>query len=218
MNRALASLLALVVAAVASLPAAGAPFEEPKHYQTVAGAKAPAADSRIEVIEFFSWTCPHCMRFEPYLHKWLQAKPADVDFVKIPVVPDPPTKTESSFVNQAKAYYALEGMGQLARLSDEFFKAIIDQRQRLNDEPSITTFVSRFGVDAEAFRQAFNSFEVDGKVRRAYQLAKDYQINSWPRMVVDGRYRSGEVESYQQMADLTTFLVEQARRLRKPAG
>jgi thiol:disulfide interchange protein DsbA len=218
MNRALVTLLALTAIAAAPLSATGAPFEEPKHYQTAPGAKAPAADSRIEVMEFFSWTCPHCMRFEPYLHKWLQAKPADVDFVKVPVVTDPPTKTESPFVNQAKAYYALEGMGQLDRLSDEFFKAIIDQRQRLNDEQSITKFVARFGVDAEAFRQAFGSFEVDSKVRRAYQLAKEHQINSWPRIIVDGRYRSGEVETYQQMADLTTFLVDQARRLRKPAS
>jgi thiol:disulfide interchange protein DsbA len=218
MKRALGTLLALIAVAVAPLSATGAQFAEPNHYQTMPSAKAPAPDGRIEVIEFFSWTCPHCMRFEPYLHKWVQNKPADVDFVKVPVVPDPPTKTESSFVNQAKAYYALESMGQVGRLSDEFFKAIVDERQRLSDEQSITKFVARLGVDAEAFRQAFNSFEVDSKLRRAYQLAKEYEINSWPRMVVDGRYRSGEVESYQQMADLTTFLVEQARRLRKPAG
>ena len=130
------------------------------------------------------------MRFEPYLHKWLQAKPADVDFVKVPVVPDPPTKTESAFVNQAKAYYALEGMGQLGRLSDEFFRAMVDERQRMVDEQAITKFVARFGVDAEAFRQAFNSFEVDSKLRRAYQLAKEYQINSWPKMVVAGATRA----------------------------
>lgn len=218
MKRAFATLLALVAIAIAPLPATGARFEEPKHYVSVASAKAPAADARIEVIEFFSWSCPHCMRFEPYLYKWLQAKPADVDFVKVPVVPDPPTKTESAFVNQAKAYYALEGMGQLGRLSDEFFRAMVDERQRMVDEQAITKFVARFGVDSEAFRQAFNSFEVDSKLRRAYQLAKEYQINSWPKMVVDGRYKSGEVESYQQMADLTSFLVEQARRLRKPAS
>jgi thiol:disulfide interchange protein DsbA len=218
MKQAFATLLALVAIAVAPLSATGAQFQEPKHYQTMPNAKAPAPDARIEVIEFFSWTCPHCMRFEPHLDRWLKGKPADVDFVKVPVVPDPPTKTESSFVNQAKAYYALEGMGHLERLNVEFFKAIVDQRQRLNDEQSITRFVARFGVDADAFRQAFSSFEVDSKLRRAYQLAKDYQINSWPRMVVDARYRSGEVDSYQQMADLTTFLVEQARSLRKPAG
>ena len=36
---------------------------------------------KIEVIEFFSYGCPHCAEFEPFLMDWVKAQPADVAVV-----------------------------------------------------------------------------------------------------------------------------------------
>jgi thiol:disulfide interchange protein DsbA len=202
--------LALTLATLAG-PVRAAPFQELNHYVPIAGAPAPAADSAIEVYEFFMWTCPHCMQLEPLLHKWLARKPADVAFAKVPAVFNPASAL------LARAFYALEVLGELDRLSEAFFNALVNDRRRLDSEQAITAFVKQFGVDEAKFREAFNSFAVAAKVRRAEQLADRYKINSVPKLVVDGRYKTGDgLAGYAQMLEVTDFLVDEARTLRRP--
>jgi thiol:disulfide interchange protein DsbA len=209
MNRLMLAFL-IALAAVAG-PVRAAPFEELTHYVPISSAPPPAADSKIEVYEFFMWTCPHCMQFEPHLHKWLARKPADVNFVKVPAVFNPASG------QLARAFYALETLGELERLSDAFFKALINDRRKLDSETAIAGFVKQFGVDEARFREAFNSFAVDAKVRRAEQLGKRFKIDSVPKLVVDDRQKTGDgLGSYEQMLAVTDFLIDESRKLRQP--
>jgi thiol:disulfide interchange protein DsbA len=208
MNKLILPLL-LMLAAFAG-PVRAAPFEELTHYVPIAGSPPPAAESKIEVYEFFMWTCPHCMQFEPYLRKWHERKPADVTFAKVPAVFNPASGV------LARAFYALEALGEEQRLGDEFFNALINDRRRLDSEAAITGFVKQFGVDEVKFREAFNSFAVQAKLRRAEQLAERFKINAVPKMVVDGRYKTGDgLGSHQQVLEVTDFLIENARKLRQ---
>jgi protein dithiol oxidoreductase (disulfide-forming) len=202
--------LALTLATIVG-PVRAAPFEELTHFVPIAGAPPPSADSKIEVYEFFMWTCPHCMRFEPYLQKWLARKPADVAFGKVPAIFNPASGL------LARAFYALEALGELDRLNDAFFNALVNDHRRLDSEQAITAFVNQFGVDEAKFREAFNSFAVAAKVRRAEQLADRYKITSVPKLVVDGRNKTGDgLGSYEQMLEVTDFLVGEGRKLRQP--
>ena len=209
MNQSILSLF--LVLATLAVPVRAAPFEELTHYVPITGAPPPAAESKIEVYEFFMWTCPHCMQFEPHLHKWLARKPADVNFVKVPAVFNPASG------QLARTFYALEALGELERLSDAFFNALINERRRLDTEQAIASFVMQFGVDATKFREAFNSFAVAAKVRRAEQLSERFRINAVPKLVVDDRYKTGDgLGSYQQTLEVADFLVGEARKLRQP--
>jgi len=210
MNKLILSLF-LTLVTLAAPAARAAPFEELTHYVPITGAPPPAADARIEVYEFFMWTCPHCMQFEPQLQKWLANKPADVAFAKVPAV------FNANAALLARAYYALEALGEEQRLNDAFFNAMINERRRLDTEQAITGFVKQFGVDEAKFRDAFNSFAVAAKLRRAEQLAERFRINAVPKLVVDDRYKTGDgLGSYQQMLEVTDFLVAEARKLRQP--
>jgi len=45
--------------------------------------KMPTNDpSRVEVLEFFWFGCPHCYAFEPAINNWKDSKPEYVDFVR----------------------------------------------------------------------------------------------------------------------------------------
>jgi len=57
-----------------------------KDYKMIANPQTPADPKKIEVIEFFSYACPHCAEFEPALQEWLKHKPKDVDFKEVPMV------------------------------------------------------------------------------------------------------------------------------------
>jgi len=114
---------------------------------------------------------------------------------------------------------ALEALGEEQRLNDAFFNALIKERRRLNDEAAIASFVAQYGVDAAKFREAYNSFGVNAKVRRAEQLAQQYRIDAVPKLVVDGRFKNGDgLASYGQFLEVADFLIAESRKLRQPGS
>ncbi len=164
---------------------------------------------KIEVIEFFMWTCPHCYHFEPFVKDWLASKPDDVEFVRVPAM-------FGGVANlHAKVYYALQAMGELKRVHEAFFNEIHEKGNRLKDQDAIEAFLREQGVDIEKFRQAMNSFAVATRTNRAAALMRRYGVRAVPSLVIDGRYRSGRGLDFKEMIQLADFLVERVRRERQ---
>ena len=92
---------------------------------------APAG--KVEVVEFFWYGCPHCFDLEPTLKKWLEHKPADVTFRRVPAI------FRQSWVPGAQTFYTLESMGELDRMHSKVFDAIHVERQPFNDMAAITS-------------------------------------------------------------------------------
>lgn len=147
----------------------------PPQPQTMAG--------KVEVVEFFSYGCPHCAHLHPSLKKWVAELPSTTVFVRVPV-----SFGRREWGSLTRAYYALESIGALSRVDDGLFAALHEQRQPLFDEASLTAWVAQQGVDAQKFRDAFNSSAVSQKAMRAEQMSRDYQISSVPTLVVAGKY------------------------------
>ncbi|HMT65942.1 MAG TPA: thiol:disulfide interchange protein DsbA/DsbL, partial [Ottowia sp.] len=78
--RAAAALAPVLLGSGAALAQAAKP-REGKDY-LVLGKRAPvdAPTGKIEVIEFFWYSCPHCNAFEPALEAWVKNLPKDVSF------------------------------------------------------------------------------------------------------------------------------------------
>ena len=138
----------------------------------------------IEVIEFFSYGCPHCGELEPNLQAWLKNKPADVTFRRIPVMFQP------RWENLAKAYYTLEALNE-DKLSPEVFAAVHSRGAPLWNEKDFLDWAASKGVDRKKAEELFSSFGIVGKVNRAKQLAQAYQIQSVPTIIVDGKFTTG---------------------------
>jgi thiol:disulfide interchange protein DsbA len=138
---------------------------------------------KIEVIEFFSWGCPHCYEFYPLLPRWLATLPKDVTFRRVPVSFGHP-----EWDNLARAYYALQSTGDLARLDGPIYEAVHKEHLSLFDEESITAWVAKHGVNAARFTAAYRSFAVDTSVGQAQQMVMDYRVDGIPTMAIGGRY------------------------------
>ncbi len=163
---------------------------------------------KIEVIEAFWYGCAHCFRFEPLVENWHANAPADVDFILLPAVWDPLMKVH------AQAFYAAEAMGALDKLHTPIFNAINMERNRLQNEKQLTELVTKHGVSEADFLQAFNSFSVRTKVNQVDRKMKDYQIQSTPNMIVNGKYlvvNNQAVLTQQDMLDVVDFLVDRER-------
>ena len=71
-------------------------------YQVLATPQRQDINGKIEVMEFFSWGCPHCYEFYPKLAQWLATLPKDASFKRVPVGLGHP-----EWEALAKAFYAL---------------------------------------------------------------------------------------------------------------
>jgi len=139
---------------------------------------------RVEVVEMFWYGCPHCLHFEPVINNWARQKPSNVDFFRIPAI------FRDSWESLARAFYTAEALGVLDRIHPALFKAIQEQRRKLDTAQEIRTFFAEHGVPSSDFDQVFNSFGIETKIRRAKDLTRRYGIDGVPAVIVQGKYRT----------------------------
>ena len=170
-------------AAAWSLPAQAQKLEAGTDYLVVdprAPVEAPAG--KIEVVEFFWYSCPHCNAFEPTLAAWIKKLPKDVAFRRVPVA------FRDDFVPQQRLFYALDAMGLIEKLHAKVFAAIHVERQQLTKGDAIGDWVAAQGVDRAKFMEQYNSFSVASKATKGAQLQNTYKVEGVPALGVAGRY------------------------------
>jgi protein dithiol oxidoreductase (disulfide-forming) len=189
---------------------ANAELVEGKNYARIQNPQPVETGKKIEVLEFFSYGCPHCAALEPYLDKWLAKIPADVAFRRVPVM------FQQRWVPLAKIYYTLDALGK-ADLSPEVFKAIHEQNVPLWDQKAFLDWAASKGLDRKKVEEVYTSFGIDGKVKRAMQLAQEYNIQAVPTVIVDGKFvtSSDRVGTHANLPAAIDELVAKARAERK---
>ena len=201
--------LATVAAAIGSAAQAQEPTEG-KDFVRLNTPVAVPGGGKIDVIEFFSYGCPHCYSFEPMLEQWVKRLPPDVAFRRIPATFNAP------FENYAKLFYALESVGQVEAMHKRIFAAIHVQRQRLDKETDIAAFVSANGGDGAKVVEAYKSFGVATKLRQAKQAFEAYKIDGVPTLGIHGRwFTSGSLTGSNEKA--LAVADQLIQRARKPA-
>jgi thiol:disulfide interchange protein DsbA len=181
-------LLALCVLASAGT---GIPAElhaqgvEGTDYRKIGPPQPTDSPGKIEVIEFFSYACPHCNEFYPLVSTWEAKLPKNVVFRRVPVGFNRP-----AWINLARAYYALQASGDLGKLDGALFHAIHEERLQLFDEASLTDWVGKSGGHAEQFATAYASFGVNNQTVQGDQLVEKYGIEAVPTMTVNGEYQA----------------------------
>lgn len=173
---------ALALLAAASARAQGNAPVEGRDYVRLNPPAAVPAGGKIDLIEFFSYGCPHCYTFEPMLDAWVKKLPADVAFRRVPAAFNAP------FEGYAKLYYALEATGLLETMHKRVFAAIHVQRQRLDKDAELAALVQSAGGDGAKFVDAYKSFGVATKVRQGKQLSEAYKIDGVPTLGIHGRW------------------------------
>ncbi len=145
-------------------------------------APVEAARGKIEVVEFFWYSCSHCNAFEPALNAWAKALPKDVALRRVPVA------FRDDFVPQQRLYYALEALGLLAKLHAQVFAAIHVDKLKLASAAEIADWAAKQGVDRAKFTEQYNSFSASTKATRGTQLQNTYKVEGVPALGVAGRF------------------------------
>ncbi len=175
----------LMLASLAAL--AQVQFIEGQHYKLVVPEQPTADDGKIEVVEMFSYACPHCATFQPTVMAWHDGLSDNVKFDRIPVVFNP------SWEPYARAYYAAESLGILEASHQAMFDKLHRERKRFRSMDDIAEFYTDFGVSKDDFLKAAKSFAVDTKLRRGMVMSRRYGVEGTPSLVIDGKYRTSVV-------------------------
>ena len=177
----------LMVAVACLALAAGAASAQGtgKDFQPINPPQPTSSGNKVEVIEFFSYACPHCHSLQPSLSAWLKRKPSDVEFRRIPAV------FQDSWIPFAQLYYTLEAMELVDKLHHDVFTAIHSQKVKLQEPKALFDWAASKGVDRQKFMDTYNSFSVRSLTQRAADTTRRYNVPFTPALVVDGRYLTG---------------------------
>ena len=184
--------------------AASTDYQEGVHYQRLENpVPTSTTGGKVEVVEVFWYGCPHCFRLEPDIEQWLQNKPENVEFVRVPAA------LGRGWEIHARAFHAAEILGVLDKIHKPLFDAIHEQGRRLNTPEALADFFAEHGVDKEQFMKVFNSFELDTQFRRSQQLVRQYAITGVPALIVDGKYlvTARMAGSEEGMLEVVNYLV-----------
>ena len=188
--------------------AASAELVEGKNYERIKNPQPTETPGKIEVVEFFSYGCPHCAELEPFLETWLAKLPPDVAFRRVPVM------FQDRWIPLAKIYYTLDALGEERKLSPDVFKAIHGQGVALWNDKAFFDWAASKGLDRKKVEDVFGSFTINGKMNSARQQDN---IQSVPTVIVDGKFitASDRVGTHAALPAAIDELIAKARAEKK---
>jgi thiol:disulfide interchange protein DsbA len=208
----LSAVLTLAAALLITAGPAQAQLAAGRDYVPINPPQPTENAAKIEVIEFFSYGCPHCADFHPLISQWAAKLPPDVVFKRVPV-----SFGRSQWGNIGKLYYAAEAIGEMGRLDGAAFHAIHQKNVKLYDDATIIEWAAQQGVDSRKFSEAYNSFGVQSKMKRADQMVQAYKVQGVPAIAVDGRYMvlNEGVKGYEELLARADKVIGKVRSEKK---
>jgi thiol:disulfide interchange protein DsbA len=172
--------------------------------------------SKVVVTEVFSYACPHCAHFQPYVDQLKSQLPAGVEFDLLPAVFQP------GWEPFARAFYTAKSMGLVDKTHQALFDAIHRDHKPIRTIDDLANlFYAEYGANGPSFVSTATSFVVEGELAHGNELVHDYQVDATPTLIVDGKYRivasSDQGVGFGDMVSTTLQLVKQEQASLKAA-
>lgn len=209
--------MAMATACSAGGNGTGTPAAEPAAASTAAPAATPtegveyvpttnpgryAPKDKVEVVEVFSYGCIHCAHYEPYVEKLQKELPKGVTFHAVPAA------FNDAWLPYAQAYYAAKKLNVSPDAHAALFKAIHTDHYPLGTiEELAGWYQQHYAVDAAKFVAVAKSDEVKNQIMADVKLFQGWGIDGTPTIVVNGKYRSNSIKTFDDLNNTAKFLV-----------
>ncbi|MCT8988628.1 thiol:disulfide interchange protein DsbA/DsbL [Shewanella phaeophyticola] len=199
MKKALLMAVALLLAPMAAM---AADYKEGVHYTVINDGSGSA---KPEIMEFFSFYCPHCYNFaktvvpkiEANIPEGVSFSQAHVDFIG-----------REMGVEMSRAFAVAKQLNVEKKIEAALFSAIHDKRQQFTRADDVRALFIANGVDAKDFDAAANSFMVSAQMSKMKRDTENAKISGVPSLVVNGKYRveTSSIKSYDELLDIAFYL------------
>lgn len=176
-------------------------FKEGVNYDVV----TQTGSAQPEVLEFFSYFCPHCAKFEPIAEELKKSLPEGVAMKKNPVA----FLGREMGPEMQRAYAVANLLNVEGKLTPVIFDKIHIQRQVPQSRADVKQIFVDNGVPAEEFDGAVDSFAVSGMVSQFDRNTESYNVRGVPAFLVNGKYmvKIESITSQEQFNQLVKFLL-----------
>jgi thiol:disulfide interchange protein DsbA len=162
-------------------------WKEGVHYNII----AKEATEKKEVVEFFSFWCPHCYNFEPIVSQLKKDIPSDVEFKKVHVNF---MRSASASVQDDATRAMLVGrtLKKEAEVVSAIFNHIHVQRKPITGLDDMKNMLVTSGIDAAKFEKQAKGFGLNSLLNRNNGLIKKHQrhLTGVPNFIVNGKYQA----------------------------
>jgi thiol:disulfide interchange protein DsbA len=202
------SLLATAAcAADAPPPAAARQWVAGSDYLVLDPPVPTSTGSKIEVVEVFSYACPHCAHFQTYIDELKSKLPASAQFVLLPAV------FNAAWEPFARAFYTAQALGLVDKTHQALFDALHRDHLPITSLDALAKFYAGYGADSSTFLSTANSFVIEAKMAHGNDLVRDYHVEGTPTLIINGKYRvamnSERSIGPAEAIKLTLYLVQQ---------
>lgn len=186
-------LASLLVMLLMPLMACSADYTEGKQYTKV----SEDITAKPEVREYFSFYCPHCLRFQPFMESVEKQLPEGVTFEQNHV---DFLRAASPQIQQllSKGVVVAEQLGMKAKLTDAVFNYLQVQRAVITSEKDLRNIFVLNGADGDKFDKLMTSFSVNSKAKLMKKnqdyFSKKGALTGVPTVIVNGKYRINNAE------------------------
>ncbi|TAN04166.1 MAG: thiol:disulfide interchange protein DsbA/DsbL [Rhodanobacteraceae bacterium] len=190
-------------------------FTEGSQYITLSLPKGtPAPTGPVTVVEVFSYACPHCAEFAPYMDRLRAALPRGAEVRYMPAVFYP------EWMAAAQTFYAVRQMGMLDKVHDLIFKAH-REHYPLNSLSDYAAFLARHGVNQQTFLADATNAITTAQMAADQRTEMGWNIDETPTLVVgrmssdakDATFvalmRNAKVSSLDEMEHVGVWMAEQ---------
>ena len=176
-------------------------FKEGVNYDVV----KQTGSAQPEVLEFFSYYCPHCAKFEPIAEDLKKNLPEGVPMKKNPVA----FLGREMGPEMQRAYAVASLLNVEGKLTPAIFDKIHTQRQYPQSRTDVKQIFVDNGVPAEEFDGAVDSFAVSGMASQFDRNTESSNIRGAPAFLVNGKYlvKIESITSQAQFNQLVKFLL-----------
>jgi len=204
----LCGLLATAACSADTSPSAAATtWTAGTDYTLIEPAQPTSTGDKIEVVEVFSYACPHCAHFQPYADELKSKLPANAQFVLIPAVFNP------SWEPFARAFYTAQALGLVDKTHQALFDAMHRDHLPLGSLEALANFYAGYGASSGNFLSTASSFVIEAKMSHGADLIRGYGVEATPTLVVNGKYRVGANSQrnigFPEMVQIALSLVRQ---------
>lgn len=141
--------------------------------------------SKVEVLEFFAFWCPHCRDLEPILSRHSKTFASDTYLRREHVVWDP--QNDLPFARLAAAT-ELAGVSHSA--NTVIFDAVIKERIHLGKSDILQSWLNKqTRFNGKKVLQHFQSFSSQSRAKQMADNTAHYDISGTPSVIVGGKYR-----------------------------
>lgn len=140
------------------------------------------SSNKVQVLEFFSYGCAACAKFEPAFEKWNSSKTQkNVSVTRLPV-----TFNQEDWQGLANLYYIMRTLDPNEDLNEQIFTAVHQQGERLWEESAMRQFFMQNGYNETQFNAAYAKYGNNDAAKKADALSNAYGINATPAVIVNG--------------------------------